>query len=181
MTLIKPLVSYDLDFNLWLSQTVELLRAGRWAELDLENLIDELESMSKRDKREILSRLKVLLMHLLKWKYQPDRRTNSWRATIRENREEIAQILEDSPSLKDYPAVVLDKAYRSARASAADETGIELEIFPEICPFSIEAVLEEEFWSEAERPSDEQESRESGSQCDHHGKENDNQGTTDSY
>ncbi|MBW4618569.1 MAG: DUF29 domain-containing protein [Cyanosarcina radialis HA8281-LM2] len=148
MTLSKPLVSYDRDFNLWIEQTVELLRSGRWAELDLENLIDELEGTSRRDKREILSRLKVLIMHLLKWKYQPDRRCGSWESTIRTNRDEIAQILADSPSLKNYPALVLEQAYPVARKNAASETELHLEIFPADCPFSIETVLEEELTSE---------------------------------
>jgi hypothetical protein len=77
MTLSKPLISYDQDFNLWIEQTVALLKAGRFDELDVENLVDELESMSRRDRREILSRLDVLLMHLLKWQYQPNHRSAS--------------------------------------------------------------------------------------------------------
>jgi hypothetical protein len=145
MTLAHSSVGYDRDFNLWLGQTVALLKEGRFKELDLENLIDELESMSRRDRREILSRLKVVLMHILKWHYQPDLRCGSWESSIRNNRDEITQILLDSPSLKPYPQTVLEQAYAIARKNAASETGLPLTVFPEICPFSIEQVLAEEF------------------------------------
>lgn len=139
---------YDEDFNGWIEQTIALLKAGRFAELDVDNLIDELESMSKRDKREIVSRLKLLLLHLLKWQYQTWQRSPSWEITIRNNREEIAQILQDSPSLKGYPALVLTQAYASARRNAATETGLSLETFPQQCPYAIAAILDEAFLPE---------------------------------
>lgn len=145
MVVNKLSVRYDEDFNGWIQQTVDLLKARRFEELDVDNLIEELESMSKRDKREILSRLKVLLMHLLKWQYQPSRRTASWETTIRNHRDEIAQILQDSPSLASYPAAVLAQAYVSARKNAASETGLTIATFPEICPFAIAEVLDEAF------------------------------------
>lgn len=137
-------VRYEEDFNLWTEQTVDLLRSRRFEELDIDNLLDELESMSKRDKREIVSRLKVILVHLLKW-YQPDQRGASWETTIRNNREEIAQILQDSPSLKSYPATVLKQAYASACKNAASETGLLVDEFPESCPFAIAEILIEDF------------------------------------
>jgi hypothetical protein len=138
-------VGYDEDFNEWIEQTIDLLKARRFEELDIDNLIDELEGMSKRDKREILSRLKVILMHLLKWQYQPSQRSASWEITLRNNREEIAQILQDSPSLKSYPALVLAQAYQSARQNAASETGLPIATFPEDCPFAIDPILDEAF------------------------------------
>ncbi len=141
MTLSKSAIRYEEDYNLWLDQTIEALRAGRFQELDVNALIDELESMSKRDKREVLSRLKVLLMHLLKWQYQPDKHTASWEITIRNIREEIQQILLDSPSLKSYPALVLDQAYASARQNASTETGLPISTFPETCPYAIAEIL----------------------------------------
>ncbi len=144
MTLAHASVQYDQDFNLWIKQTVDLLKSQRFDELDIENLIDELESMSKRDQREILSRLTVLLIHRLKRKYQPDRQTRSWDITIWNNRQEIEQIVEDSPSLRSYPAAVLDKAYTAARRGAVKETGLPLSTFPERCPFTIEQTLDEE-------------------------------------
>jgi hypothetical protein len=106
MTLSKPLIDYDRDFNLWIEQTVDLLKAGRFEALDIDNLVDELESMSRRDKREIISRIDVILMHLLKWKYQPTQRSLSWESSIQNNRTEIWRIIEDSPSLKSYPETV---------------------------------------------------------------------------
>jgi Domain of unknown function DUF29 len=147
MTLTHASVYYDQDFNLWIEQTIEALREGRFEELDLDNLIDELESMSRRDRREILSRLKVLLMHLLRWKYQPNQRSGSWESSIRNNRDEIAQILMDSPSLKSYSQTVLEQAYAIARKNAAGETGLSRTVFPETCPFSIDQTLDEEFWA----------------------------------
>lgn len=141
----KLTVCYEEDFNLWTEQTVELLRARHFEELDIDNLIDELESMSKRDKREILSRFKLILMHLLKWNYQPTQRSTFWETTIRANREEIAQILQDSPSLKSYPEIVLAQAYASARKNAASEMGLPIETFPESCPLAIAEILNEDF------------------------------------
>ncbi len=145
MVVNKLSVGYDEDFNRWIEQTVDLLKARRFEALDLDNLIDELGSMSKRDKREILSRLKVLLMHLLKWQYQPLQRSASWETTIRNNREEIAQILQDSPSLKSYPSLVLEQAYQSARQNAASETRLPIESFPEACPLAIADLLDDTF------------------------------------
>ncbi len=145
MVVNKLSVGYEEDFNKWLEQTVDLLKERRFEELDIDNLVDELEGMSKRDKREILSRLKVLLMHLLKWQYHPSQRSPSWETTIRNNREEIAQILQNSPSLKGYPAVVLAQAYRSARQNAASETGLPIASFPEEYPFAIAPILDDTF------------------------------------
>jgi len=141
----KLTVCYEEDFNLWTEQTVELLRARRFEELDIDNLIDELESMSKRDKREFLSKLKLILMHLLKWNYQPSQLSTSSETTIQNNREEIAQILQDSPSLKSYPETVLAQAYASARKNAASETGLLIDAFPENCPFAIAEIINEDF------------------------------------
>ena len=141
----KLTVRYEEDFNLWTEQMVELLRSRRFEELDIDNLLDELESMSKRDKRELVSRLKLILMHLLKWNYQPSQQCASWETTIRNNREEIAQILQDSPSLKRYAATVLDQAYASARKNAASETGLLIDEFPENCPFAIAEIINEDF------------------------------------
>jgi hypothetical protein len=146
MTLTHSSLQYDQDFNLWIDQTIALLQAGRFEELDVENLIDELESMSKRDRREILSRLKIVLMHLLKWKYQSSQRSGSWESSIRNNRDEINQILIDSPSLKFYPQTVLEQVYAIARKNAASETGLSLTVFPEVCPFSVDQTLDDKFW-----------------------------------
>jgi len=101
---------YEKDFNLWIEQTVNQLKKGNLADLDIENLIEEIDSMGRSDKREIYSRLKVLLMHLLKWKYQPEKPTPSWVNTIDEQREQLELVLKDSPSLKPYFRDILSKS-----------------------------------------------------------------------
>src|ERR1700682_4982184 len=93
---------YETDFYAWTQEQAQLLRERRWSDLDLDNLVDEVESVGSSEKREIRSRLKVLLTHLLKWKFQPGLRGNSWRRTIHEQRENIADIVESSPSLRSY-------------------------------------------------------------------------------
>ena len=136
---------YDRDYYQWLTETAYLLAEGQLTDLDLPNLLDEIESMGKSQKRAIESYLRVLLLHLLKWRYQPDKRTGSWRSSIRNARLGILERLEESPSLKAYPETVFDKCYRIARANAADETGLPLPTFPEAAPFSLAQVLTEDF------------------------------------
>ncbi|MEB3309931.1 MAG: DUF29 domain-containing protein [Snowella sp.] len=145
-TLTKTL--YDTDFNLWIEQTVTALKKGNLQELDLENLIEEIESMGKSDKRSLVSRLEVLLMHLLKWKYQPERRSKSWIATINEQRRKIRLILKDSPSLMPYLKEQFTECYLEAKRDAAKETNLETGIFLLICPFSVENVLNPEYFPE---------------------------------
>jgi hypothetical protein len=148
MVLSTSSIVYEQDFQLWLEQTIDLLKAKDFDGIDLEHLVDELESMSRRDKREILSRLDVILMHLLKWRYQPGNRCPSWESSIQNNRKEVGRIIEDSPSLREYPLSALGKAYLSARKDAARETQLPLEIFPLDCPFVAQEILNEEFWPE---------------------------------
>lgn len=113
---------YDIDFNLWIEQTVNQLKKGNLKDLDIENLVEEIESMGRSEKREIYSRLKVLLIHLLKWKYQPYKKTSIWIATINEQRTQINLILKDSPSLKPYLRDNWEDCYQDARIDAATET-----------------------------------------------------------
>ncbi len=136
---------YETDFYAWTQAQAELLRAGRFDELDLLNLIDEVASVGGSEKREIESCLDVLLAHLLKWKYQPGARTSSWQATLREQRMRIGRILKSSPSLKRYPAEVFSECYLSARLEAARETGIDFSLFPEQPPFTVEQALDPSF------------------------------------
>jgi hypothetical protein len=133
---------YDRDFVGWTEQVVEALRRGDWAALDVENLIEEVEALGKSDRRAIKSRLEVLLMHLLKWQFQPKARSRSWQATILEQRLRIADILEDSPSLKNYLPTVLEAAYASARQLAWIETGLAVEQFPVVCEYTIGQMLD---------------------------------------
>jgi hypothetical protein len=137
---------YDADFNLWIEETAKSLKAGDFQALDLENLIEEIESMGRSDKREIGNRLEVLIMHLLKWRYQPSKQTNSWRLTINEQRRAIRRILKESPSLKPYLQGNLADFYQDARESAIDETELEKQVFPSKCPFTKEQILNPDYF-----------------------------------
>ena len=139
---------YDTDFNLWIEQTVNQLKNGDLQDLDRENLIDEIESMGRSDKREIKSRLIVLLMHLLKYKYQPKKKTRSWISTINTQRDEIELVLEDSPSLRLYLTENLPECYQKAIRSAVNETNLPKNTFPLDCPFSPEQVLDADYFPE---------------------------------
>lgn len=132
---------YERDFYLWTEVTANLLHNGRFEEVDIGSLIEEIESIGRSEKRELKSRLVVLLMHLLKWKYQPGKRSESWRSTISEQRICLEALLEDSPSLKQYLLDNFDLCYEKARAKAADETGIRLDIFPIAVSFTKEETL----------------------------------------
>jgi hypothetical protein len=132
---------YETDFNLWIEETVNQLKRGNLQALDLENLIEEIESMGSNNKREIKSRLIVLLMHLLKCKYQPNKQTKSWIATINTQRNEIDLVLEDSPSLRSHLTASIANCYKKARLDAATETNLPLKTFPEECPFTQEQIL----------------------------------------
>ncbi|WP_293027363.1 MULTISPECIES: DUF29 domain-containing protein [unclassified Moorena] len=139
---------YQQDFYLWTEATAQQLRQGKFAQVDVANLIEEVESMGKREKRELKSRLIVLLMHLLKWMYQPGKRSDSCLNTITEQRIGLEELLEDSPSLKTFLPEVFDQCYQKARIKAAQETGIKLNTFPCQCSFAQEQVLEAGFFPE---------------------------------
>jgi Domain of unknown function DUF29 len=147
---------YDTDFIAWVESTTQLLKQGKFSKLDIKNLIDEVEDLGKRDKREIQSNLVVLLTHLLKWQYQQERRSypesgndkydNSWARTIAEHRDRIQRSLKDSPSLLKTFESSLDDCYKKSRKNAARETGLSINIFPEICGYGNEEILDDDFW-----------------------------------
>jgi len=137
---------YEEDFYQWSMKTAELVRQGLFTEIDTDHLAEELESLGRSEKREYLNRLKVLLMHLLKWQYQPARRSISWQATIMTQREDIVLLLEDNPSFRRLGSEVVERAYPLARKKAAFETGIDIEHYPETCPYTYEQVMDEDFW-----------------------------------
>ena len=139
---------YEQDFYLWIQTTAELLKQGRLTELDLENLIEEIETMGRSEKKALRSNLEVVLIHLLKYKYQAEKRSGSWRATIREHRKRIRQALEESPSLKPYFDEVFGLCYDDARLLAVDETELHLATFPEQSPFTPEQALNPDFLPE---------------------------------
>lgn len=141
---------YDHDFFLWTQQQAQCLRESRWDGLDVENLVDEVETLGRSVKREIKSRLLVLLVHLLKWRFQPTQRSSNWKGTIVEQRRRIAEEVEGSPSLKNYPDEVLRAEYEIARLKAAGETNLAEDVFPQDCPFSIDEILDDEFYPKGE-------------------------------
>ncbi|HYN78888.1 MAG TPA: DUF29 domain-containing protein [Lamprocystis sp. (in: g-proteobacteria)] len=136
----------DLDLYAWSIESAARLRGGRVAEVDLGRVAEELEDMGKRQKQALGSHLKVLMRHLLKWHYQPGFRGVSWRLSITNARDEIAELLEDSPSLAPRLAEIRARRYPSARARAALETGLPIELFPTECPFSVEQLLDPDYW-----------------------------------
>jgi hypothetical protein len=141
-------VAYEEDFFAWTQEQARLLREGDVASIDLENLAEEIESVGRSDRREIRNRLTVLLVHLLKWQFQPKRRGSGWSITIWEQRLQINSTLEDSPSLQSFFAEILGVSYRRARDKAAQETKMGLHTFPAECPYTSEQILNEEFLPE---------------------------------
>ncbi len=137
---------YDRDFSQWLETTANQLRAKDYANLDWENLLDEIESMGKRERRSLKRNLAILLLHLLKWQYQPDQRSGSWKGSIVEHRQRIRDELDDSLSLQPYLIEILAVAYDDGRDRAAAETGLDIAIFPAECRYTIVQVLDRDFW-----------------------------------
>ncbi len=136
---------YEADFFLWTQEQARLLREKRWSDLDLENLAEEIRSAGISHKHEVRSRLDLLMMHLLKWKYQPGRRTPSWDLTIFNQRNDLKEHLETSPSLNKHLHDIFPKRYLAARLDAEKETGIAFDLFPDECPFSLEEVMDIKF------------------------------------
>jgi hypothetical protein len=134
------------DFYAWTQQQINLLRSRRFNEIDLEHLIEEVESMGNSELRELESRLTVLLMHLLKWQYQANLQTRNWILTIKEQRRRIVKRLQQSPSLKSKLNEVIADAYDLARGDAADETGLSESTFPIECPWTYTQIVDMEFW-----------------------------------
>jgi uncharacterized protein DUF29 len=134
---------YEKDFFQWTQETARAIEEGRFDEIDRTALADEVEGLGKRDRREVGRRFAVILLHLLKLKYQPDKESGSWHSTIATQRRELESVLEDSPSLRPHVAALLPKAYGQARIDAANETGIDIDTFPETCEWTITEVLGE--------------------------------------
>ena len=136
---------YDADFVRWVETTVEQLQTQDYAKVDWENLLEEIEDLGKSEKRAIYSNLKIILLHLLKYKYQPEKRSNSWVATIVEHRQRIKKGFKESPSLQPYFTEIFNDCYQDARELAAAETGLAIDEFPIESTFNSEAVLNSEF------------------------------------
>jgi hypothetical protein len=133
-------VLYERDETAWLEAMAELIRQGRLDEVDYPNLAEYLADMARRDRREVESRLIVLLAHALKWAHQPDRRSGNWRGTIIEQRQELEGLVSRGV-LRNHAEAVLADVYRKAVERAAAETGLPAESFPEVCPHSLDQLL----------------------------------------
>lgn len=139
---ITPVVDslYDTDETAWLEVTAEFIRLGQWENVDATHLAEYLDDMARRDKREVLSRLGVLIAHLLKWRHQPDRRTRSWQETVEVQRQELAELLE-SGTLRNYAEETLGKAYTNGVRQFVAETGLLENSVPNECESSLDEVL----------------------------------------
>lgn len=141
--------TYDQDLYTWSLQQSQLLRERKFDQVDWEHIIEEIEDMSKSEKRALQSFLETLLMHLLKWQYQPAYQGNSWKFTIIEQRERILEHLQESPGLKSKLSELIARAYGYAVKGAMRETGLPTSHFPESCPWAFETFMDEAFWPES--------------------------------
>ena len=139
---------YDRDFYAWANQQAALLRAGRLTEADIENIAEEIESMGRSEKRELVSQLAILLQHLLKWQFQPGRHSTSWRLSIENTRLQLEDHLNDNPSLKSQLVEAMRSAYSRAVNEAVAETGFARATFPAECPYSYDQAMRPDFWPE---------------------------------
>jgi hypothetical protein len=135
---------YDTDIAAWSEVQADALRRRATNEIDWDNVAEEIESLARSDRREIRNRLAVICEHLLKWEYQPTGRSRSWRGSVREARRQIADLIEESPSLQPYPATRLAWAYGHGREKAEDDAGL-LDLPPD-CPWTVEQLLDPAFW-----------------------------------
>ncbi|KOR32141.1 hypothetical protein TI05_09150 [Achromatium sp. WMS3] len=140
---------YEKDFYSWIYRNINLLRQHNFEALDIDILIDELESMAKGDRRKLISHLMVLISHLLKWQFQPEQRSGSWRGSIRKQRIQIRKQLEDSPSLKNQLVTGINSAYPDSLKLAIEETGLKADTFPDECPYSITQLLNDDFYPQS--------------------------------
>lgn len=143
---LRAMTPYEADYAQWCAEQGTLLREGRLSDLDRENLAEEIESLGRGDRREIRSRIRVLIAHLLKWEFQPGHRCHSWQSSVSEQRVWIEGIIKDSPSLRRYPAQVFEEAYRDALPVAIRETGLRKSQFPAEPPFTAKQALDGRFW-----------------------------------
>lgn len=137
---------YEYDFNAWIAQQVTLLKQGKTSEIDVIHLIAELEDMGKSNLRELESRFIILIAHLLKWQFQPNQQSSSWRGSINEQRIQLSRLLRKTPSLKRELTNTVTEVYLDALELATDDTGLATSIFPMACPYSIEQLLDKTFY-----------------------------------
>lgn len=145
--------AYDQDLYSWSLEQAQLLRERKFDQVDWEHIIEEIEDMSKSEKRALQSFLETLLMHLLKWQYQPAYRGNSWKFTIIEQRQRILGHLQENPGLKSRLSELINRAYGYALTGAVRETGLSTSHFPPDCPWAFEMFMDETFWPESSTTS----------------------------
>lgn len=148
VTQINAKTLYEQDFNLWIEETVKLLKNRQLDQIDYDNLIEEVEDLSKNQKDDLEIHLENILRNLLRWKYLIPERVNDWKVEILRNRIDIKRIIRDSPSLEQYIDSVLDECYKTARLLAATQMGVDIEIFPVEFPFTKENILDPDYLPE---------------------------------
>jgi hypothetical protein len=136
---------YKQDFVAWTQAQAQLLRDRAWERLDIPNLVEEIEALGRRERQELINRLGVLIGHLLKYEYQPEKQTKSWLATIREQRRKITALLAENPSLKPYLAEACESAYEDGLDLVVRETPLGYQALPQTCIYSIEQILDHHF------------------------------------
>jgi hypothetical protein len=141
----QPATDYEHDFYAWANEQAALLREGRFSEADVANIAEEIESLGRSEKRELVNRLAVLLAHLLKWQFQPDRRGKSWRLTIVEQRNRLGDHLDENASLRSEWASAVARAYRDAIVDVQKETPLEAGDLPAACPYTAQEILDQAF------------------------------------
>jgi hypothetical protein len=137
---------YETDFYAWTQEQATLLCNKQWSQIDVQNLIEEIQSLGKQQRQELRNRLSVLICHFLKWEYQSQRRSRSWLATLRIQRLDIAELLEDNPSLKPYLEEALRKAYLKGVELAVAETDLPKRTFPVECPYGLPEIVDYDFY-----------------------------------
>ncbi|BBC23201.1 DUF29 domain-containing protein [Pseudanabaena sp. ABRG5-3] len=136
---------YTTDFYGWTQEQVNLLRLRKLDSIDINNLIEEIESLGKQQQQELKNRFGVLIGHLLKWQYQPNRRSKNWKYTIQEQRLQIIDLIEQNPSLKSYREEAISKAYQLGLFLVGRETPINPKTLPKQCPYSFEQIMDISF------------------------------------
>jgi len=137
--------AYERDFYSWLMEQAALVRDGRWEAVDRENLAEEIESLGREQFNKLVSAMRVLMLHMLKWDHQPERRSRSWILSVRVQRKHLAHVLSDNPGLKPRLAEAVERAYELARLEATQETGLDEDVFPPTCPYSFEDITARTF------------------------------------
>ena len=139
---------YKKDFYAWILKSADLLRHKQFEKIDIKNLVEEIEAMGRSSRRELINRFAILISHLLKWQFQPIRRSKSWILTIKNQRLDIFDLLQDSPSLKYEIETQLNHAYEKAVLIAAEQTGIDESEFGQVCPYTLDDCLDNAFFPE---------------------------------